>query len=68
MNAPTLQAELEHLLNEDIESVRLRERTAFDEVAGPLADRLVLFGAGNLGRRTLAGLRTVGIDNISSVA
>ena len=38
-----------------------RESKAFDEVAAP-GSGLVLFGAGNLGRRTLAGLRKIGIE------
>lgn len=45
--------------------VAREERTLFDElVGGPGAD-LLLFGAGNLGRRTLAGLRRVGIEPLA---
>jgi len=38
------------------------ERAAFDELAGAAGARLILFGAGNLGRRTLAGLRKEGLE------
>jgi len=53
---------LETLLSEGVESARRRERTAFDEMAAPFERRLVLFGAGRLGRRTLAGLRRNGVE------
>src|SRR5579871_2024767 len=58
--------ELEYVLRkieaEPVESVRSRERNAFDNVAGPFHERLVLFGAGPLGRGILAGLRNVGVE------
>ena len=44
------------------EEVARRERLLFDELAGGAEAPIVLFGAGNLGRRTLAGLRAVGIE------
>jgi FkbM family methyltransferase len=53
---------VEALLAEDREAVLRRARTAFDEAAHPLGNSLVLFGAGNLGRKTLKGLRKVGIE------
>lgn len=56
-----LQRELEFLLAETVEEAQERESSAFDKVAGP-GSELVLFGAGNLGRRTLAGLRKIGIE------
>jgi len=55
------------LLDESVESAMRRERTAFDEIAAPHENRLVLFGAGGFGRRTLAGLRTVGIEPLAFV-
>lgn len=57
--------ELDVLLSEDPEAVRARERDAFEEAAGNGGDALVLFGAGGLGRRTLAGLRHVGIEPLA---
>jgi len=57
----TLETQLDRLLSEDIASAKLRERSTFDDLAFPFGDSLVLFGAGSIGRRTLAGLRKVGI-------
>ena len=42
-----------------------REESAFDAAAEGRTDSLVLFGAGNLGRKTLAGLRTIGIEPLA---
>ena len=41
------------------------ERAYFDAIVGDPNTDLVLFGAGNLGRRTLAGLRRVGIEPVA---
>jgi FkbM family methyltransferase len=57
-----LDHQLEELLDEGIEGARRREADAFDELAGANVTELVLFGAGNLGRRTLTGLRRIGIE------
>lgn len=59
------EARLEALLAETVESARLREETAFDELAAPFERSLILFGAGQLGRRTLAGLRKVGVEPLA---
>jgi FkbM family methyltransferase len=58
-------AQLKELLGEDIRSVLRRERTAFDELAAPFGNRLVLFGAGTLGRKTLRGLRSIGVQPLA---
>jgi FkbM family methyltransferase len=67
----TMQAEfeqeLEALLAEGIEGARRREATEFDRLTGSNAKELVLFGAGNLGRYTLAGLRNAGIEPLSFI-
>ena len=61
--------ELEYVLRqieaEPVETVRWRERNAFDNIAGPFHERLVLFGAGPLGRGILAGLRNVGVEPLA---
>jgi FkbM family methyltransferase len=57
---------LEELLQESVESARARESVAFDAVSRPDAP-LVLFGAGGLGRRTLAGLRALGRTPVAFV-
>jgi len=65
MSEPSLGAQLDQILDQDIGSVMQRERLAFDELTAPLTGSLVLFGAGNLGRKTLAGLRRVGIEPLA---
>ncbi len=50
---------------EPSERVRVREQNAFDEIAGPLNQRLVLFGAGHLGKSVLAGLRRAGVEPLA---
>jgi FkbM family methyltransferase len=50
------------LLAEGMEAARERERHAFDELAGDVSDSIILFGAGGLGRRCLAGLRRSGLE------
>lgn len=57
--------ELDSLLDEDVTSVINRERTFFDKLAEGFGKSLVLFGAGNLGRKVLARLRQ---DNIEPLA
>ena len=57
--------ELESLLSEPVASVRERERTAFDCELAKCKGRLVLFGAGHLGRRALSCLRSVGITPLA---
>lgn len=60
-----LTAALQELFAEGEAGASARERSAFDLLAGPSKDMLVLFGAGNLGRKTLAGLRKLGIEPIA---
>lgn len=57
-----LDQQLDELLAESGEAAQKREASAFDEAADGLTGGIVLFGAGNLGRRTLAGLRKLGIE------
>jgi FkbM family methyltransferase len=61
----TYQHDLESLLSESEESMRLRERTTFDNIAAETTGTLVLFGTGGLGRRVLAGLRKLGIKPVA---
>lgn len=60
-------SQLESLLSEGVAAAQLREREAFDAVARSCKERIVLFGAGGLGRRTLAGLRGAGIEPLAFV-
>jgi FkbM family methyltransferase len=65
MTKDSLRAELDALLNEDLAASRRREQSAFDELAAPFTDSLVLFGAGNLGHKALQGLRSAGIEPLA---
>ncbi len=67
MMSGDLEQELEALLAEGVDGARKREAAAFDELIGSDARELVLFGAGNLGRRTLGGLRKIGIEPLCFV-
>ena len=55
------QEELLALLQEPIDSVLHREKSTFDALVST-AKAIVLFGAGNLGRKLLAALRRAGIE------
>ncbi len=65
MSQSSPEAEFEALLREDVARVKQREAAAFDELTGALNETLVLYGAGNLGRKTLAGLRKNGIEPVA---
>ncbi len=54
--------ELESLLREGLEGARQREKAVAAGLDSSRENGIVLFGAGNLGRRTLAGLRRAGIE------
>ena len=62
MSHSILEDQLEELLSEPMSSVMHREQFTFDELAAPYEKSLVLFGAGGLGQKTLAGLRRLGIE------
>ncbi len=57
--------ELEEIFREPLDSVRERERTAFDRELARCGGRLVLFGAGNFGRKALTCLRSAGIQPLA---
>lgn len=57
----SIGSNLADLLKETLDAVISRERAAFDEITGRFGKSLVLFGAGGLGRKTLAGLRRMDI-------
>jgi FkbM family methyltransferase len=56
-------AQLNRLLEESPDAARRRAATAFDSIADERG--LVLFGAGGLGKRTLAGLRKLGVEPLA---
>jgi FkbM family methyltransferase len=63
----SMNRQLDELLSEGIDAARERERTSFDKASAPFGTRLVLFGAGNLGRKVLAALRAEGIEPLAFV-
>ncbi len=65
MSQPSQKNQLEELLSEPVASVMRREQSTFDKLVAPFNKSLVLFGAGGLGRKTLAGLRQVGIEPLA---
>lgn len=60
----TAREELDALLAEGIDGAVQRECDTFERLA-PFGTRVVLFGAGGLGRRVLAGLRSYGIEPLA---
>lgn len=60
-----LESILQRVEAETPDAVRARERRAFDDLARPLGERLVLFGAGPLGKSVLAGLRKAGVEPLA---
>jgi len=54
---------LDDLLAEPVEAALKRQTQAFETIAG--GRPLILFGAGNFGRRTLKGLRAIGITPVA---
>lgn len=61
----TAETELDQLLSEDVTSAKSRQLSAFDRMAEPFGESLVLFGAGHVGRKTLKGLRRIGIKPLA---
>ena len=57
--------ELERLLAQPLAKICQWENSLYDELAGSLSNSLVLFGAGGLGRKTLMGLRNIGIEPLA---
>lgn len=50
---------------ESVAKTAQRERNAFDQAAYPCERRVVIYGAGQLGRRVLAGLRANGLEAVA---
>jgi len=57
--------EVKDILSEPLPSVMERERFALDRLLEVAKNKVVLFGAGNLGRRSLACLRSIGIEPLA---
>jgi len=61
----SVRADVVELLSEGVAGARDRERCEFGRRAGELKDRIILFGAGGLGRKTAEGLRRLGIEPLA---
>lgn len=57
--------ELESLLSEDVSHAKQRAETTLEKTIGPYGSSIVLFGAGNLGRRALGALRAAGTSPLA---
>jgi len=62
-----LDAQIDQLLNVDTETIIRREQSLYDELTYPRSNSIVVFGAGNLGRKTASGLRKTGIEPLAFV-
>jgi FkbM family methyltransferase len=60
-----LEAVLQRIRSESFDTVRAREKSTFASFAGPNEKRLILFGAGALGRLVLQGLEQVGVQPVA---
>ncbi len=60
-----LRTTLHAIESEPLNAVLTREATAFDELAAPFATKLILFGAGPMGKSALAGLRRAGVEPLA---
>jgi len=65
--AASLRERLEELLSETEQTALERHRYTFDDAAQGCERRIVIYGSGGLGRRTLAGLRANGIEPVAFV-
>jgi FkbM family methyltransferase len=65
MNHSIFENQLDAILSEPLSEVLHREQSSFDEQATPFEKSLVLFGAGSLGQKALAGLRRLGIEPLA---
>lgn len=57
--------ELDRLLSEPPNRVHERENSAFDKLLAGSANRVVLFGAGTLGRKVLQCLRSINVEPLA---
>ena len=53
------------VLSQDARELRIKSTSSFDKIAGPFSRRIVLFGAGGLGKKIARGLIAAGIAPIA---
>jgi len=61
----TLQELLAELLREPLDAAQFRSAQAFDRIAAPFENRIVIFGTGYLGNLALSGLRAAGVEPLA---
>ncbi len=64
-SADSLEETLKEILSEPVSSVQERERNGLHQLLAKRSGRCVIFGAGNMGRRALAALRSVGVHALA---
>lgn len=60
-----LEKQLEELLSETCTAALKRSKTSFDRLSHPFQNSIILFGAGNLGKKALSGLLGLGIKPLA---
>src|SRR5579871_3818227 len=60
-----LDALLQELGSESIDGARLRSEQAFDRIAAPFENRIVIFGTGYLGKLAAQGVRAAGLQPLA---
>ena len=60
-----MNAQIDHFFSLDFEAIRREHNARWEKHLSPKGASLVLFGAGRLGRLTLAGLRSAGINPLA---
>ena len=64
-SADSLEATLKEILSEPVSQVRDRERAELDRLLAERSGQCVLFCAGNMGRRALAALHSIGVQPLA---
>ncbi len=64
-NVDHVEVVLQRIVSESLQAVRAREKSAFAKFAGQNEERLILFGAGPLGRLVFQGLEHAGVRPIA---
>ena len=59
------RVQINNFFQETYDEIIQRERSSFDKLTVPFTNSLVLFGAGGLGKKTLSGLRQIGIEPLA---
>lgn len=65
MNNDMEEISLLEVLSQDARELRIKSASSFDKIAGPFSKRIVLFGAGGLGKQIARGLIAAGITPIA---